>query len=95
MQVVFAAASHTSADDLLKRRIRGTRDAPNWTLVSSDHEILNYARSYRMKQMTAARFAQLLHSSSPMQASRGDAIHPKLSEEEIDDWLRAFGGEPE
>ena len=95
VQVVFAAAHHTSADDLIKRRISRTSDAPTWTVVSSDHAVLNHARSQRMKQMSSAQFAQLLGQTSSVEETRGEEIHPTVSAEEVDEFYAAFGGEPE
>ena len=95
VQVVFAAAHHSSADDLIKRRISRTNDAPTWTVVSSDHEVLNHARSQRMKQMSSAQFAQSLRRTSRVEETRGEEIHPTVSEEEIDELYQAFGGESE
>jgi predicted RNA-binding protein with PIN domain len=93
VQVVFAAARHSSADDLIKRRISRSKDAPNWTVVSSDREVLNHARSHRMKQMSSARFAQLLESTDRAGETRGEEIHPIVSAEEVDKLYKAFGGE--
>ncbi len=92
VQVRFAAAHHSSADDLLKRRINNIDDAANWTLVTSDREVLNYARGRHMKRMTSIQFAQLLQSSKPVRENRGEEIHPTVSDEEIDELFRAFGG---
>ena len=93
--VSFAAAQHSSADDLIKRRISNIKDAPNWTLVSSDRELLNHARSRRMKQMTSVQFAQLLNQRSAIEETRGEEIHPAISADEIDELFDAFGGEPD
>ena len=93
VQVTFAAAQHTSADELIKRRINKTNDAPNWIVVSSDHEVLNHARRQRMNCMTSTQFARLLQSSQPARESRGEEIHPTVSDEEIDELFRAFGGD--
>lgn len=93
VQVTFAAAYHTSADDLIKRRINKTSDAPNWILVSSDHEVLNHARRHRMNCVTSTQFARLLQSSQPERTSRGEEINPIVSQEEFDELYQAFGGD--
>ena len=93
VQVTFAAAHHASADDLIKQRINKTNDAPNWIVVSSDHEVLNHARRNRMKCLTSTQFARLLQSSQPERKSLGEEIHPTVSEEEIDEFYQAFGGD--
>lgn len=93
VQVEFATAHHTSADDLIKRRISRAKDARNWTVVSSDHELMNVARSRGMKPMASAQFARLLAPESQAEERRGEEIHPSVSEEEIDELYHAFGGE--
>ena len=91
VKVVFAAAEHSNADALIKRRIRNTRDAGNWTLVSSDREICDYARSKRMRQMSAAEFAGMLQRNEQAEPRRAEAEKPTPSEDDTALWLRRFG----
>ena len=93
VKVIFAAAEHSNADSLIKRRIRLTPDASNWTLVSSDREILNYARPHRMRQMSAAEFARELRRDEGRQKSNDTMDSPSQTEAEIDEWLDIFGGD--
>lgn len=93
VQVIFASAFHASADSLLKQRIRNTRDAANWTLVSSDNEVLDCARSHKMKHMTSARFSQQLRRQSHQQDRRGEEVQVQVSKDEVDEWLDIFGGD--
>jgi len=95
VQVIFAAAHHRSADDLIKSRINRTEDAPNWTVVSADHDVVNYAHSHRMKHISSAQFAQMLEGTGETRETRGEEIHPIISGDEIDELYRAFGGEPD
>ncbi len=91
VKVIFAAAEYSNADSLIKRRISKTPDASNWTLVSSDREILNYARPHRMRHMSAADFARELQRDERPQKGNDAVDTPTLSEEEIDEWLDIFG----
>lgn len=93
--VVFAASERSNADSLIKRRVRRTADASKWTVVSSDREIISFAQAHRMKHISSSQFARLLQSSEPEQETRGEEIHPTVSEEEIDEFYRAFGGGPD
>ena len=93
VKVIFASAFHTNADSLLKRRIRKTRDAANWTLVSSDNEVLDCARSHRMKRMTSSEFLQQLQRKPRKQDRRGEAIQVQVSKDEVDEWLDIFGSD--
>ena len=91
VKVIFAAAHHTNADNLLKRRIRKTKDARNWTIVSSDNEVLNCGRQYQMKVMTSAQFVQELSRSRTPETLLGEEVHPQVTDDEIDEWLDVFG----
>lgn len=95
VQVVFAAANHRSADDLIKSRVNTIKDAPNWTLVSTDHDVVNHALRRRMKHMSSAQFAQLLAGAGGTEETRGEEIHPTVSADEVDELYQAFGGEPD
>lgn len=95
VRVVFAAAQHSNADAVIKRLMQRVPDAGNWTVVSSDHDILNAARSQGMRQLTAGEFAQLLRSSGREEETRGEEVHPTVTTEEIDELFDAFGGEPD
>ncbi len=92
LQVIFASAHHTTADRLIQKRIRSIKDPKNWTLVSSDNEILATARAYGMKVIRASDFArQLQRAKKRQRPSIGEAEHIHLSEQEIDEWLKIFG----
>ncbi len=91
VNVVFAAAHHTNADSLLMRRIRRMTDARNWTIVSSDNEVLNCGRQYKMKFMTSAQFVQELSRSRAPEALLGEEVHPQVTDDEIDEWMDFFG----
>ena len=93
VQVVFAAAHHLTADDLIKSRISRIDDAPNWTVVSADRDVANYAHSHRMRHMSSAQFAQMLGRKGMAEETRGEEIHPTVSADEIDELYQAFGGE--
>lgn len=95
VQVIFAAARHRTADDLIKSRISRIADAPNWTLVSADRDVVHYALSRRMRHMSSAQFAQMLEGTSMAEETRGEEIHPTVSADEIDELYQAFGGEPD
>lgn len=92
VKVVFAAGP-SDADAVIKRRIRKTPDAANWTLVSSDRDIVNYARRQRMNQMTAAEFARLLQHNDQNRPASGLSDKPAPSQADTDHWLKRFGGD--
>jgi predicted RNA-binding protein with PIN domain len=92
----FARAGQT-ADDLIRARLgRLERQARNWTVVSSDHQVQAAARAAKAQVLSSDEFARLLLEAlreTPAGPSRdGEA---GVSAGEVDDWLRLFGGEGE
>lgn len=93
VKVTFAAAERSNADAIIKRRIGRARDAKYWIVVTSDHEVLNYARSRGLRTMTAGEFARLLRANGDNQIDLGEEIDPKIPDDDLDHWLRQFGAD--
>lgn len=91
VSVIFAAAQHSNADRVLKLHILRTRDPGNWTLVSSDEAVLDKARTYKMKWMTSAEFAEKMQGDQAEDDLAGEEIDVRLTSEEVDEWLDIFG----
>jgi predicted RNA-binding protein with PIN domain len=85
VEVRFAPSS-SSADALIRRRVRELRDAPNWTVVTSDAELAAAARGRGARVMPSAEFAALLTAPGKA-AEKGE---PSLSKEEIERWEAEF-----
>jgi hypothetical protein len=99
--VVFATSGQT-ADDLLIRRINQLQNPAEFTLVSSDREIMTAARKRRMPVILSETFAGQLPTLRPPSAppkvntAGENALNdsretPALSEDEINEWLELFG----
>jgi uncharacterized protein len=86
VKVVFAARHHTNADRIIGERLKQLPDAPNWTVVSSDHEILDDAREIGARTLTAQAFAELLERPPEAKKEKPDAI----SSAEVQEWLQIF-----
>ncbi len=89
VKVHFISRS-SNADDAIRRRLEQIgREAPNWQVVSSDHQVQAEARSRHAKVVSAESFAAILAPSGIM-----DEKPPKGELEptpgEIDEWLRIF-----
>lgn len=94
VSVIFASAAHSSADDLIKRRIANLSDKRGWTVVSSDRDIQASARRYRVKTMTAADFTYAMQRPEPPAGTApGEEIDPDIPAGDIEDWLDIFGGD--
>lgn len=91
VKVTFAAAERSNADSIIKRRIQRSRDAKFWIVVTSDHEVLNFARRYGLRTMTASEFARLLRSNGENQRDLGEEIDPEIHDDDLDYWIRQFG----
>ena len=81
----------TTADTAIARRLKKMgRSAKNWTVVSSDREVQNEARSAHAEALSSEEFAKLLQ-----QTPRGETAKPtadrKVSPAEVDEWLQIFG----
>jgi hypothetical protein len=72
------------------RRIK-CPDAGNWTIISSDNEVLDFARQHKMKTLKSTDFAGQMRLEPRQQDSRGDSIHVQVSSDEVDEWLDIFG----
>lgn len=87
LEVVFAAREHTIADRIIMERLRRLRDAPNWTVVSSDHEVLDAARRAGARVLTSQEFAARLAPAPPAPHEKPERVAPA----EVTEWLKVFG----
>ncbi len=87
VEVIFAARGHTIADRVIIARLRKLKDPANWTVISSDHAVLDFARRRGARTLTAQAFAAQLEPA-PTAPSKPEG---RLSPEEIADFLALFG----
>ncbi len=90
VSVIFASAQHSNADRVLKLHIMRVKDPGNWTVISSDEAVLDQARTYKMRWMTSAEFAEKLAGDQTEDDTAGEEIDVRLSPEEVDEWLDIF-----
>ncbi|MDQ3003920.1 MAG: NYN domain-containing protein [Chloroflexota bacterium] len=81
----------TTADHAIRSRLKKLgRSAKNWIVVSSDRQVQAEARAAHAEVMSSESFAKILEQA------RNSAPKPtderKLSQKELDDWLKLFGG---
>lgn len=91
VQVVFAS-HRSSADRVMLERLRKIPDPLNWTVVSSDNEVLTAARARRMQILRSEEFAALLEAAPPAKPDPGEANDVQLSPQEVEEWLNLFKG---
>ncbi|MBN1262671.1 MAG: NYN domain-containing protein [Anaerolineae bacterium] len=87
LEVVFAARGYTNADRIIHERLRRLRDPRNWTVVSSDHEVLDAARRKNARVLTSQEFAEQLEPAQPVIGEKPLTSSP----DEIALWLEVFG----
>ncbi len=91
--VIFAAYEHSSADKLIAMRIKRLRDPQGWTLVTSDQELLGLAKSYRVRAIRSAAFADTL-AHLPDPPDLGEWIYPITSPSETAYWEERMTAKP-
>jgi uncharacterized protein len=96
LEVVFASGGRP-ADDMLIRHIRRIKNPPEYTLVTSDREIIAAAEQRRLPYLLAQDFAPELAGDEPEPAPPPPSVadKPLLSEAEVAAWMELFGPEPE
>jgi predicted RNA-binding protein with PIN domain len=88
--IVHFVTPPTSADEAIRDHLlRLGREAPNWTVVSSDHAVQTAARQAGARFLDGPTFARqlLVEESSARETEKPDS---PLSEEEIAEWERLF-----
>ncbi|MBZ0298111.1 MAG: NYN domain-containing protein [Anaerolineae bacterium] len=91
VQVVFAS-QRSSADRVMIERIGKIKDPRQWTVVTSDNEVLETAKVRKMKTLSSPEFADLLRSPPRPVVDAGERADVSLSSDEVDDWLNFFQG---
>jgi len=88
----FFVRQASTADDAIRARLSQLGNgAKNWTVVSSDREILVEARSYQSRVLTAPEFAGMLREQLSGIQQEGDKNEtPDQSNLEVDYWLEQF-----
>ncbi|MFP4393619.1 MAG: NYN domain-containing protein, partial [Anaerolineales bacterium] len=87
LEVVFAARGYTNADSIIRERLQRLPDPGNWTVVSSDHEVLNAAARVDARAMTSQEFAEALNAPPAEQRSEKPQ---KISADDVSYWLDVF-----
>jgi len=89
LQVEFATSPST-ADRAIQRRLQKLkRDAANYIVVSSDHQIQNAAHAAGAQILKSAEFAQQLGNPTT-DAEESEKPDEPISSEDVRRWLKAF-----
>lgn len=79
-----------TADSAIRSRLKKMeKDAKNWIIVSSDHEVQSAARVVRAQIVTSEEFVKMLRAATNS-APKANTENKKLSAQEVDEWLKLF-----
>ncbi|NTW13199.1 MAG: NYN domain-containing protein [Anaerolineales bacterium] len=79
----------TTADEAIRRRLRKMgKNAKNWIVVSSDRQVQADARTLKAEVISSDAFAKQLKQARASAPKPAD--DRKLSQQEVDDWLKLF-----
>jgi uncharacterized protein len=91
VKVVFVRQDSTADRAIISRLGSLNKEAKNWTVVTSDREILAEARGTHSRTIPSSTFARLLAEGDPGQEGNGSKTEdPKVSSGEVDYWLEQF-----
>jgi len=89
----FVREDSTADKAMINRLSRMGKDAKNWTVVTSDREILVEAKSAHSQTLKSAEFALELRSvKSGISSDLNKQDTPEVSDGEVDYWLDQFKG---
>ena len=88
IEVVFAPHG-SSADEVIARRVRRSRDRAGITVITSDRELAGEARNYGARVKSAEEFAAEL---SALAEDKSEGHDTPLSPAELEKWLALFEG---
>jgi predicted RNA-binding protein with PIN domain len=89
VKVIFAG-SHSNADRIIMERIREARTPTNIKLVTSDGEIRRAGEARRAEVISSQDFVLMLFKQPPSEPRREPRENPKLSKDEVREWMRLF-----
>lgn len=83
----------TTADEAIRRRLlQLKRQARNWTVISSDRQVQSEARSTGAGVISAEAFSEMMENQRAEDTISGKT---PIGDEDIADWLAAFGASEE
>ena len=92
----FVQAGQTADAALRSRLLRLGGAARNWTVVSSDQQVLTAAHAARAQTLTSEAFAgQVWQVLRQADRREGDQKDVAPTPEEVDEWLELFGDDPQ
>jgi predicted RNA-binding protein with PIN domain len=94
--VVFSSRKRTIADNVILNRVRNSKTPGSITVVTNDGPVRTAALRAGAKVLGAHAFISLIDNAAREQALARTRIQkekPRLSRQEIDEFMQLFGGE--
>ena len=85
----FVRAGQTADSAIRARLNKMGKDAKNWVVVSSDHEVQSAAHVNRAEFISSDMFAKKIREAMSS-VPKPDTNDKKLSDREVDEWLKIF-----
>lgn len=81
-----------SADHLIKEFIKRSPQPGNLTVVTSDKDIIDFARRHKVVRKTSEEFASEINAllNATVNLDQTKDTDPKVSDEDVSFWLKAF-----
>lgn len=88
VEVIFASQVHSSADAVIRERMRRLRNPRGWTVVTADREVQAAARAVGAQVLTSQAFVTQLMPPTPPETAPDKP--EELSPAEMAEWLALF-----
>ena len=92
--VTVRYAKNESADGVIKRMVDTPRGSEKPVVVTSDREIVDFARHCGAKSKTAQEFAKEITTPKLQKIPYENKYEPPMSKREVKEWMHLFGAGP-
>jgi uncharacterized protein len=90
----YVRKGRTADESIVARLNQLGKEARNWTVVTSDRQVQGEGHMRQAQVLSSEAFAGLLHTAqAEAQKQRRKQPQGEMSAEELEAWLRLFGGE--
>jgi predicted RNA-binding protein with PIN domain len=77
-----------SADNKIKNMIEQSKNRSKLVIITSDREILSFAKNYSCQTYSSKYFANFLKETDPIVTEKSDTV---LTPSQVNEWLKIFG----
>ena len=87
-------SKNESADAIIKRMVDTPRSSEKPLVITSDREIIDFARHCGAKSKTSQEFAKEITTPKPKKIRYENKYDPPMSKREVKEWMHLFGAGP-